>query len=127
MAPILTELFRDADLAPTWDHGVYLISYESAVRVLSGPTVEQQEFCELHWRAGVTKGMATRPALVGEASEDWRWYRNDSVTRSRNTAIRLSCRSSLQDDFAKRPILNQMTQGFARLAEAIHPLDDRLD
>jgi hypothetical protein len=89
-APILTELFRDADLAPTRDHGVYLISYESAVRVLCGPTVEQQEFCELHWRAGVTKGMATRPALVGEASEDCRWYRNDSVTRSRNTAIRLS-------------------------------------
>jgi hypothetical protein len=41
--------------------------------------------------------------------------------------IRLSCRSSLQDDFAKRPILDQMTQGFARLAEGIHPLDDRLD
>jgi hypothetical protein len=28
--------------------------------------------------------------------------------------------SSLQDDFAKRPILDQMTQGFARLAKGIH-------
>ncbi len=126
-APILTELFRDADLAPTRNHGVYLISYESAVRVLSGPPVEQQEFRELHWRAGSATGMVTRPALVGEASEDWRWCRNDSVTRSRNTAIRLSWRSPRQNDFAKRPVLNQMAQGFARLAEGIDPLDDRLD
>jgi len=63
--------------------------------------------------------MVTRPALVGEASEDWRWYRNDNVTRSRNTAIRLSWRSPRQDDFAKGPVLNQMAQGFARLAEGI--------
>src|SRR5882762_5025470 len=35
--------------------------------------------------------------------------------------------SPRQHDFAKRPILDQMTQGFARLAEAIDPLDDRLD
>jgi len=37
------------------------------------------------------------------------------------------CRSPRQDDFAKRPILSQMAQGFARLAEGIDPLDDRLD
>jgi hypothetical protein len=36
-------------------------------------------------------------------------------------------RSSHQDDFAKRPILDQMAQGFARLGEGIDPLDDRLD
>ena len=35
--------------------------------------------------------------------------------------------SPRQDDFAKRPILRQMAQGFARLAEGIDPLDDRLD
>ena len=35
--------------------------------------------------------------------------------------------SPRQDDFAKRPILSQMAQGFARLAEGIDPLDDRLD
>src|SRR5260370_30473945 len=67
-APILTELngLRDANLALTRDYGVYLISHESAVRVLSGPPVEPQEFRELHWRAGSAKGMATRPALVGD-------------------------------------------------------------
>jgi hypothetical protein len=67
-APILTELngLRDANLALTRDHNVYLISCESAVRVLSGPPVEQREFRELHWRAGSPKGMATRPALVGD-------------------------------------------------------------
>jgi hypothetical protein len=67
-APILTELngLRDANLALTRDHEVYLISYESAVRVLSGPPIEQQEFRELHWRAGSAKGMATRPALIGD-------------------------------------------------------------
>jgi hypothetical protein len=67
-APILTELsgLRDANLALTRDHDVYLISYESAVRVLSGPPIEQQEFRELHWRAGGAKGMATRPALIGD-------------------------------------------------------------
>src|ERR1700680_2720046 len=36
-------------------------------------------------------------------------------------------RSPRQHDFAKRPILDQMAQGFARLAEGIDPLDDRLD
>jgi hypothetical protein len=41
--------------------------------------------------------------------------------------IPLSRRSPRQDDFAKRPILDQMAQGFPRLAEAIDPLDDRLD
>src|SRR5580704_17550463 len=41
--------------------------------------------------------------------------------------IPLSHRSPRQDDFAKRPILDQMAQGFARLAEGIDPLDDRLD
>src|SRR5882762_8698769 len=35
--------------------------------------------------------------------------------------------SPRQHDFAKRSILDQMAQGFARLAEAIDPLDDRLD
>ena len=35
--------------------------------------------------------------------------------------------SPRQDDFAKRPILRQMAQGLARLAEGIDPLDDRLD
>src|SRR6476659_1994734 len=34
--------------------------------------------------------------------------------------------SPRQHDFAKRPILDQMSQGFARLAEGIDPLDDRL-
>src|SRR5712672_14086 len=64
-ARILAELhgMRDASLALTRDHSVYLISYESAARVLSGPPVEQREFRELHWRAGSPKGMATRPAL----------------------------------------------------------------
>jgi len=67
-APILTELkgLRDANLALTRDHNVYLISYESAVRILSKPPVERQEFRELHWRAGSPKGMATRPALIGD-------------------------------------------------------------
>jgi hypothetical protein len=66
--PILTELngLRNANLALTRDHAVYLISYESAVRVLSGPPVEQREFRELHWRGGSVKGMATRPALIGD-------------------------------------------------------------
>jgi len=31
-----------------------------------------------------------------------------------------------QDDFAKRPILNQMAQGFARLVARKDALDDRL-
>jgi hypothetical protein len=53
-------------LALTRDHSVYLISYESAVRVLSGPSVEQREFRELHWRSGSANGMATRPALIGD-------------------------------------------------------------
>jgi hypothetical protein len=35
--------------------------------------------------------------------------------------------SPRQDDFANRPILNQMTQGSAHLVEGIDPLDDRLD
>src|SRR5580700_10053408 len=35
--------------------------------------------------------------------------------------------SPRQHDFAKRPILDQMAQGFARLTEAIDPLDDRPD
>jgi len=39
----------------------------------------------------------------------------------------LQCRSPRQDDFAKRPILNQMAQGFLCLAERINPLDDRPD
>jgi hypothetical protein len=67
-APILAELnrLRDANLALTPDHSVYLISYESAVRVLSGPPAEQQEFRELRWRSGSANGMATRPALVGD-------------------------------------------------------------
>src|ERR1700679_1892107 len=39
----------------------------------------------------------------------------------------LSHRSPRQDDFAKRPILDQMAQGLAHLAEGIEPLDDRLD
>jgi hypothetical protein len=38
-----------------------------------------------------------------------------------------SRRSPREDNFAKRPILDQMAQGFARLAERIHPLDDRFD
>jgi hypothetical protein len=67
-APILTALseLRVANLALARDHNVYLISYESAVRVLSGPPIEQREFRELHWRAGSPKGMATRPALIGD-------------------------------------------------------------
>jgi hypothetical protein len=36
-------------------------------------------------------------------------------------------RSPRQDDFAKRPILDQMAQGFARFAEGIDPLDNWLD
>jgi hypothetical protein len=67
-APILTELngLRDANLALTRDHAVYLISYESAVRALRGPPVEQREFRELHWRASSAKGMATRAAFIGD-------------------------------------------------------------
>jgi hypothetical protein len=67
-ASILTELngLRDANLALTRNHSAYLISYESSVRVLSRPPVEQREFRELHWRVGSPKGMATRPALVGD-------------------------------------------------------------
>jgi hypothetical protein len=67
-APILTALsgLRVANLALARDHNVYLISYESAVRVLSGRPVEQRVFRELHWRTGSPKGMATRPALIGD-------------------------------------------------------------
>jgi hypothetical protein len=67
-AQILVELngLRDANLALARDHSVYLISYESAVRVLSGPSVGLREFRELHWRAGSATGMATRPALIGD-------------------------------------------------------------
>jgi len=67
-ASILTELYglRDANLALTRDHSAYLISYESSVRVLSRPPVELREFRELQWRVGSPKGMATRPALVGD-------------------------------------------------------------
>jgi hypothetical protein len=67
-AQILAELngLRDTNLALTRDHSVYLISYESAVRILSGPSVGQREFRELHWRAGSATGMATRPALFGD-------------------------------------------------------------
>ena len=67
-ARILAELdsMRDANLALTRDHSVYLLSYESAVRVLSGPSTGQREFRELHWRAGSAAGMATRPALIGD-------------------------------------------------------------
>ena len=67
-AAILAELngLRDSNLALTRDHEVYLISYESAVRVLSGPPIDQREFNELHWRSCSAKGMATRPALIGD-------------------------------------------------------------
>jgi hypothetical protein len=67
-ASILTELssLRDTNLALARDHSVYFIAYESAVRALSGPPVEQREFRELHWRAGSATGMATRPALIGD-------------------------------------------------------------
>jgi hypothetical protein len=68
-APILAELrgLRGPDLALTQsDGGVYLIAYESAVRVLSAPAVEQREFHELQWRAGSAQGMATRSALIGD-------------------------------------------------------------
>jgi len=41
--------------------------------------------------------------------------------------MRLPCASPRQDDFAKWPILNQMPQGFVRLAEGIDALDDRLN
>ena len=47
--------------------------------------------------------------------------------RAEAVDIRLPCRSPRQDDFAERPILDQMAQGFARLAEGIDPLDERLD
>src|SRR5258708_37958184 len=39
----------------------------------------------------------------------------------------LTFRDTLQDDFAKRTIVHQMVQGFARLAKGIDSLDDRLD
>jgi hypothetical protein len=67
-ASILTELrgLRDTNLALARDHSVYFIAYESAVRTLSGPSIEQQEFRELHWRAGSATGMATRSALIGD-------------------------------------------------------------
>src|ERR1700678_1302323 len=38
-----------------------------------------------------------------------------------------SRRSPREDNFAKRPILDQMAQGFARLAERIHLLHERFD
>ncbi|HEV3246795.1 MAG TPA: hypothetical protein VG124_06300, partial [Beijerinckiaceae bacterium] len=41
--------------------------------------------------------------------------------------VRSPCRSPRQDDFAKWPILDQMAQGFARFAEGIDSLDNRLD
>jgi hypothetical protein len=67
-APILAALsgLRAANLALARDHNVYLIAYESAVRVLSRRPVEQRVFRELHWRTGSPQGMATRPALIGD-------------------------------------------------------------
>ncbi|SOE97033.1 hypothetical protein SAMN05414139_10084 [Burkholderia sp. D7] len=41
--------------------------------------------------------------------------------------IWLSCRSPHQDDLAKRPVFDQMAQGFACFGEGEDPLDDRLD
>jgi hypothetical protein len=66
-APILAALsgLRHAKLA----HGredVFLLAYESAIRVLSGSPAEQREFSELAWRAGSAQGMATRSALIGD-------------------------------------------------------------
>jgi hypothetical protein len=67
-ASILTELrgLRDNNLALTRNHHVYLIAYESAIRILSGPPMERREFRELCWRAESPRGMATRPALTGD-------------------------------------------------------------
>jgi hypothetical protein len=39
--------------------------------------------------------------------------------------VQLSCRSPSQDDFAERPILDQMAQDFACLVEGIDSLDNR--
>jgi hypothetical protein len=48
--------------------------------------------------------------------------------RSRgNCRVKVVMSITRQNDFAKRPILNQMAQGSARLAEGIDPLDDWLD
>ncbi|WP_092116830.1 hypothetical protein [Bradyrhizobium erythrophlei] len=65
---ILAELrkLRDHSVALNRNHSVYLICFESAVRVLSKVRGEQREFRELHWHAGSANGMATRAALVGD-------------------------------------------------------------
>jgi hypothetical protein len=94
-APILTELFRDADLAPTRDHGVYLISYESAVRVLSGPPVEQQEFRELHWR--VRTENSNPDVMMVKPTED-RVGTNDSDLLNRTKTRRILVQRPMRSD-----------------------------
>lgn len=49
------------------------------------------------------------------------------IAPRRSCRMRPPCRSARQDDFAEWPILDQMTQGLARFAEGIDPLDNWLD
>ena len=67
-AAILAELrkLRDGNIALNRNHSVYLICFESAVRVLSRARGGQREFRELHWHADGAKGMATHAALIGD-------------------------------------------------------------
>jgi len=67
-ATIFAELLRlrDGNLAVARDHSVFLISFESAVRILSRSRGGHREFRELHWHAGSAKGMATRAAFIGD-------------------------------------------------------------
>jgi hypothetical protein len=67
-APILAELrtLRGAHLVLNRDQNIYLISQQSSIRILSAPEVKQREFRELRWHTGSSKGMATRPALIGD-------------------------------------------------------------
>jgi hypothetical protein len=64
------------------------------------------------------------PREFGEARMNQRssWDGRDS-----SEVLELSAPLPCQDDFAKRTIVHQMVQGFARLAKGIDSLDDRLD
>ncbi|MEH2480092.1 hypothetical protein V1282_003449 [Nitrobacteraceae bacterium AZCC 2146] len=114
-APILAELtgLRDANLALTRDHSVYLISYESAVRVLSGPPVKHREFRELRWRAGSADGMATRPALLGDPT---------ALSASREylgfSMLPFVADSSLDELFPKFPAYSEKALSKGKIAAA---------
>ena len=86
----------------------------------------------LIWRTDTAAGLRMAECTSESALSSSKSVPNKSqsialAARCRSARHRLPCRSSRQDDFAKRPIISQMTQGLARLAEGIDPLDDRLD